>query len=973
MSLIGGRRLPSQLLVGLEGSGGGHLGSGGSAGRLPDPLRPSTSSIRASSLLAGVLPSVHQGSRLNPGASDPSSEGGSRTSPSVSGFLQPSIPRPEGFGVVAPHHRPLDPERLHHLVSLPHGDSTVSPSFHPSGRLDGLPGPAGRLPAGSGSSRFASLSSLRGRRKDVPVQGPLLRSDDNAPSLHEDYGPLFRHLPQVWGQDAPLPGRLANPGLFGDRLSRIEGQAPDNLHRTWHPGQPHKIVSSSHSITSVSRHGDSVSVFYSSTYSSTSQQPPALDRGVSVNPISSSVPFVSSSGPLVVPHCSRLWRDAPNEAAPALPQGPVELPGRSVSGLLVPSLSRGSSLVGSSGTAARGSESLSSSSRRQLLLGRFGCRLGSPSGRTPLLGPLVSSSEVSLYQHERASSSSVRPAGLRTPVGGPVGSAVLRQHHHSRLSSSFRRDVLHSERHGEGDTPLGGESPCPSPASVHHGLVQCHSGRSESPQSGDRVRMDPSSGGSRSPGPQMAGGDRSVCHLPNREAPSVFLTGLRSAGSGDRRSSPILGQSPGLCLSSDSHHKESSCQTEVHEELRVNSHSSVLASEGMVPGPSGTIVRGSHHTVKSKRSTKTAPLPPLPPKSAYASADCMATIKRFARQAGFSSTVAGQLVFCRRQSTRLNYQARWGSYRRWCRDFGHRSSSPSIAKIAEFLTYMFKRKGAALSTIKGYRAMLSAVFKFPLPEISTSPILKDLIRSFEISAPRPLFPPPPWDLDKFLQFLSGPPFEPLARASFLNKTKKALFPLAMATAKRVSELQALSFSVSFQGEDLVLYYDPFFRAKTESAANPLPRSVIVPSLLDFAGDLPERVQCPVRAIKFLRKAARSASYIPSRLFVSPRNPERAMSKNAMSFYLRQIIVDSGAMSSSCPPRAHDIRGIATSLNYYSNLSLSNLMQVATWKSNRVFASRYLKEVSATRDNIRQFGSLVIAGDRLHPRPPQHKH
>ena len=73
-----------------------------------------------------------------------------------------------------------------------------------------------------------------------------------------------------------------------------------------------------------------------------SQQPPALDRGVSVNPISSSVPLTSTSGPLVVPHSSRLWRDAPNEAAPALSQGPVGLPGRSVSGLLVPSLSRGS-------------------------------------------------------------------------------------------------------------------------------------------------------------------------------------------------------------------------------------------------------------------------------------------------------------------------------------------------------------------------------------------------------------------------------------------------------------------------------------------------------------------------------------------------------------------------------------------------------------------------------------------------------
>ena len=80
---------------------------------------------------------------------------------------------------------------------------------------------------------------------------------------------------------------------------------------------------------------------------------------------------------------------------------------------------------------------------------------GGPHRRTPRLGPLVSSSEDSLHQPERASSSSVRPEGPRTPVGGPVGSSILRQHHHSSV--------------------------CPSPAAIHHGLVQCHSGRSQSP------------------------------------------------------------------------------------------------------------------------------------------------------------------------------------------------------------------------------------------------------------------------------------------------------------------------------------------------------------------------------------------------------------------------------------------------------------------------------------------------------------
>ena len=114
--------------------------------------------------------------------------------------------------------------------------------------------------------------------------------------------------------------------------------------------------------------------------------------------------------------------------------------------------------------------------------------------------------------------------------------------------------------------------------------------------------------------------------------------------------------------------------------------------------------------------------------------------------------------------------------------------------------------------------MLSSVFKFCLPEISSSPILKDLVRSFEISAPRPLHHSPPWDLDKVLEYLSGPPFDSLAEASFWNKTRKALFLLTMATAKRIGELQALSFSVSHRGDDLVLHYDPFFLAKTESVS-----------------------------------------------------------------------------------------------------------------------------------------------------------
>ena len=83
--------------------------------------------------------------------------------------------------------------------------------------------------------------------------------------------------------------------------------------------------------------------------------------------------------------------------------------------------------------------------------------------------------------------------------------------------------------------------------------------------------------------------------------------------------------------------------------------------------------------------------------------------------------------------------------------------------------------------------------------------------------------------------------------------------------------------------DLVLHYDPFFLTRTESVSNPLPRSVIVQSLVDLLGNLPERDLCPVRAVRYLRQATRSVEFTPSRLLVSPSDHTRSVSKYDMSF------------------------------------------------------------------------------------------
>ena len=70
---------------------------------------------------------------------------------------------------------------------------------------------------------------------------------------------------------------------------------------------------------------------------------------------------------------------------------------------------------------------------------------------------------------------------------------VLRQHHHGSLSPSVGRDLfVRPKLHGKRGSSLGGEPTHSSPSPVHHGVVQRHRRRAESPQSGDRFGMDPS-------------------------------------------------------------------------------------------------------------------------------------------------------------------------------------------------------------------------------------------------------------------------------------------------------------------------------------------------------------------------------------------------------------------------------------------------------------------------------------------------
>ena len=152
----------------------------------------------------------------------------------------------------------------------------------------------------------------------------------------------------------------------------------------------------------------------------------------------------------------------------------------------------------------------------------------------------------------------------------------------------------------------------------------------------------------------------------------------------------------------------------------------------------------------------------------------------------------------------------------------------------------------SLSSVKAHRSMLASVFQFKLPALGEDRVLHDLVRSFAIERPCRPQAPPSWDLDAVLRHLMSSAFEPLESVSLRSLTKKTLFLVCLATAKRVSEIQALSKTVAAIGNDLVVSFQPHFIAKTERADASVSRSFRVLLLREFAGDLEEAsLLCPV--------------------------------------------------------------------------------------------------------------------------------
>ena len=198
-------------------------------------------------------------------------------------------------------------------------------------------------------------------------------------------------------------------------------------------------------------------------------------------------------------------------------------------------------------------------------------------------------------------------------------------------------------------------------------------------------------------------------------------------------------------------------------------------------------------------------------------------------------------------------------------------------------------------------------------------------------------------------------------------TKKTLFLLAMALAKRMSELQALCKDMGFTAEGALVSLMLGFRAKNDNKVRSLPRNFLVKGLTHLVGPEEEAKLCPVRALRaYLERTKNLRQEEVKNLFLAPKNPSRPASKNALVYFLKSTILEAYKNISDETIRLyrvtpHEIRAVSASLSFAHNLSIDSVLEAAQWRSNTVFTSHYLKDVSIEYQNCRSLGPIVAAG------------
>ena len=254
--------------------------------------------------------------------------------------------------------------------------------------------------------------------------------------------------------------------------------------------------------------------------------------------------------------------------------------------------------------------------------------------------------------------------------------------------------------------------------------------------------------------------------------------------------------------------------------------------------------------------------------------------------------------------------------------------------------------------------------------------IDSLIRSLKITQPVVDHEIPKWNLNLVLNSLTKPPYEPMLSASLKHLSWKTVFLTAFATAARVGELKALDASKvahTASWSTVTLQTHPSFVAKNQDLAlDNKPRKFTIPALFDFAGpDLPDRLLCPVRSIRFYRQKSQPLRNPHKRaLFISyDKNHKGDITANTIANWIKNVIklAYENADQEQCDISritAHELRALGASVAFRRNLSVQSINQACYWRGHSTFTNYYLRDLAMHQEDELRLPNVVAASQRI---------
>ncbi len=346
----------------------------------------------------------------------------------------------------------------------------------------------------------------------------------------------------------------------------------------------------------------------------------------------------------------------------------------------------------------------------------------------------------------------------------------------------------------------------------------------------------------------------------------------------------------------------------------------LLAQPDLVPGTLAPRDSPSLASSSEKGPSFSETGHPLAPASRPLETPCLVPGRDAVVLGDLPPEVLNTIASARAPSTRRAYALKWNLFVKWCSSRREDPRRCSIGVVLSFLQQGLERR-LSPSTLKVHAAAISTYHD----HIDGKSIGKhDLVVRFLRGARRlnPPRPPsiPSWDLALVLRALQIAPFEPLQSADLRILSMKTLLLVALASIKRVGDLQAFSVDEScleFGPGDGHVLLSPRPDYVPKVPTTPFRDQVVSLQALPLEeADPALALLCPVRALRLYTDRTQSLR-TSDQLFVcyGGQQKGKAVSKQRMAHWIVDAIALAyQAQGVPCPLRlrAHSTRGVASS-------------------------------------------------------------